>query len=83
MLTKINLRLKHLFKTTTQLGITQVSLFALYKLGLKTGYYKRISQRPIPDSRFPLSDIEHLFTLPSPEKLKETLGAEGRKDSSR
>ena len=68
------MRLKHLLKTTHQLGFTQVSLFALYKLGLKTGYYKRI---PIPNSR--IRNIEYLFSLPSSDKLKEILGSGGIK----
>ncbi|OQY29294.1 MAG: hypothetical protein B6I38_08385 [Anaerolineaceae bacterium 4572_5.1] len=68
------MHLKHLLKTTHQLGFTQVALFALYKLGLKTGYYKRI---PIPDSQ--IANIEYLFSLPSSNELKETLGSDGIK----
>ncbi|HIE30256.1 TPA: hypothetical protein EYP66_23590, partial [Candidatus Poribacteria bacterium] len=68
------MRLKHLFKTIHQLGFTQVSLFALYKLGLKSGYYKRI---PIPDSR--ITNIEYLFSFPSSDALKEILGSDGIK----
>ena len=70
------MRLKHILKTITQLGITQVSLFALYKLGLKTGYYKHIST---PNSQRPIPNIEYLFTLPSREKLLALLGEDGIK----
>ncbi len=66
------MHLKHLLKTTHQLGFTQVSLFALYKLGLKSGHYKRI---PIPDSQ--TTNIEYLFSLPSSEALKEILSSDG------
>ena len=68
------MRLKHLLKITHQLGFTQVSLFALYKLGLKSGYYKRI---PTPDSK--ITNIEYLFPLPSSDDLKEILGSDGIK----
>ncbi len=69
------MRLKYLLKTTRQLGLTQVALFALYKLGLKSGYYKRV---PTPDSQFPNSNSQHLFIFPSREELLFILGDEGK-----
>lgn len=66
------MRLKYLLKTIYQLGFTQVALFALYKIGLTSGYYKRI-----PISNFRVSNLEYLFSLPSPDDLKKILGPEG------
>ena len=66
------MRLKYLLKTIYQLGFTQVALFALYKIGLTSGYFKRI-----PISNFRVSNLEYLFSLPSPDDLKKILGPEG------
>ena len=65
-------RIKRLFKIITQLGFAQVGLFALYKLGLKTGYFKRK-----PNSQFSIHNFHFLFTLPSREELLSTLGDDG------
>jgi len=59
-------------KIVSQLGFTQAALFALYKLGLKGGTYKRI---PYPEYR--VSNLENLFLLPSRDELKEIIGLEG------
>ena len=69
------LRFQRLYKIVTQLGLTQVGLFALYKLGLKTGYFKRNPQKPtaIPTLRL-------LFDFPSKEELLAVLGEEGLKE---
>ena len=64
-------RFQRLFKIITQLGFTQVGLFALYKLGLKTGYFKR---DPKP---FPNPSLRLLFDFPSKEELLAILGADG------
>ena len=72
MLKRVSLRLERTIKVVLQLGFTQGGLFALYKLGLKTGYYKRISA-----ARTPLSAFHHLFSLPSRSELLSAFGDDG------
>ncbi|MBT3336619.1 MAG: alginate lyase family protein [Anaerolineae bacterium] len=65
---------KRLLKIVHQLGFIQVGLFALYKLRLKTGYYRwGTPQNLNTDHR----KLNTLFTLPSREKLLSTLGEDG------
>ncbi|MDD2922973.1 MAG: heparinase II/III family protein [Anaerolineales bacterium] len=66
--------LTRIFKIIAQLGLRQLSLYALYKLGLKTGHYKR-TKAPA-DLRLPPFDA--LFDLPSRESLLQTLGEDGK-----
>jgi hypothetical protein len=77
------LRLKHLLKTTHQLGFTQVALFALYKLGLKSGYYRWATNHNASNNyQTPTTDYRILntpFTIPSREELLKILGNEGTK----
>ncbi len=62
-----------LFKIVTQLGIRELSLYALYKLGLKTGHYKRAKTLlNIKDLTF-----NEIFLLPSRELLLQTLEKDG------
>ncbi len=63
------------FKALRQLGLTQVALYALYKVGLKTGHYRRAEIRGIETSH-PLST--HLFSLPDHTQLAQTLGEDGQ-----
>lgn len=62
------------FKAVRQLGFTQVALNAIYRLGLKTGYFKRIESRGIESSGLVNS---HLFTFPGREDVLQTVGADG------
>lgn len=63
-------------KALRQLGLTQVGLFGLYKLGLKTGHYKRVeSSRPNTNS--PISSS--LFSFPTRDQLLEVLGRDGQR----
>ena len=62
-------------KAVRQLGPTQVALNALYRLGLKTGHYKRIEARGVETNTL-LSMA--LFSLPSREQLLESIGPGGR-----
>ena len=61
-------------KALRQLGFTQVALYALYNLGLKTGYYERLESRLLETGHL-LSN--NLFTLPDRDELKQTLGEDG------
>jgi hypothetical protein len=69
-------RLAIAFKAARQLGLTQVGLNALYRLGLATGHYRRTIQPPNPDQRLPAS-ARDLFDLPSRESLLAILGESG------
>lgn len=61
-------------KALRELGPTQVGLFALYKLGLKTGWFAR--QQPAPARP---AEFEFDFPLPDPQEIKKTIGAVGLK----
>ena len=66
------LRIVTALKALRELGPTQVGLLALYKLGLKSGHYRRSENtktQPAPFN-FPLP-------LPEREKLLSSLGADG------
>ena len=67
-------RTQRVGKIIHQLGFTQVAFFALYKLGLKTGYFKRA-----PNSQIPISNSQFLFNLPSREELLSILSDDGIK----
>jgi hypothetical protein len=63
------------FKFMTQFGLRPLVLYALYKLGLWSGHYKRLTpadlQPLIPDSF-------SLFVLPNREQLVQILGESGK-----
>lgn len=63
-------------KILRQLGLTQVALYALYKLRLKTGYYKRLEIREVEPS-YLLSN--RLFSLPDHAQLAYILGENGQR----
>jgi hypothetical protein len=67
------------FKALRQLGFTPVALNALYKFGLKTGYFRwRTDHRPQTTDHRPSSIVcRPLFDLPSPESLLAALGPGG------
>lgn len=67
-------------KAIRALGLTTVSLNALYKLGLKTGYFRLVDHRP--------QTIGHrlansLFALPSRQQLLAVLGPAGLEQLTR
>lgn len=59
-------------KALRELGSTQVGLLALYKLGLKSGHYRRSESTPKEKATF-----DFPLPLPEREKLLENLGADG------
>ncbi|MBI1794276.1 MAG: alginate lyase family protein [Chloroflexi bacterium] len=66
-----------LVKSLFQLGLEPLALNALYKFGLWTGHYRRA----IPEPRYSnieLSNIVHLFSLPSRRELLETMSKDGQ-----
>jgi hypothetical protein len=67
-------------KAIHQLGLTQVGLFGVYKFGLVTGHYRRVTPKlDTRNSTLELSNIVPLFSLPSRDQLLEVLGDDGRK----
>ena len=64
-------------KALIQLGLEPLALNALYKVGLRMGYYKRAEDRELKNPS-PLSIIHPLFSLPPCEQLIQTLGNDGK-----
>ncbi|MBL0346897.1 MAG: hypothetical protein IPP54_16930 [Anaerolineales bacterium] len=71
MTSKFIVGIKYLF----QLGFRPLALYGLYKLGLKTGHYKRVTPS-ISTSQIPSS--HSLFSLPNRDQLEKILGEEGK-----
>lgn len=65
-------RLLTALKATRELGPTQVGLLALYKLGLKSGHYRR-SENTTPQP----ANFDFPLPLPAREKLLASLGPNG------
>jgi hypothetical protein len=72
MKSKFLISLKFLF----QLGLRPLVLYAVYKLGLLTGHYKRVTPAAHPGLIPAYSS--RLFSLPSREQLSQILGEEGK-----
>ena len=73
---KISLAIKAL----RELGPQKLGLFALYKLGLKSGYFrwKTGDRRPGPETTYPpLSFPRLLLSLPDPSSILGMIGPEG------
>ncbi len=70
-------------KALRELGPAAVALNALYKLGLKTGYYRFLDHRPQTTDHRPLSLVSGLFALPSREQLLAALGPDGLEQLTR
>ncbi|MFH2038797.1 MAG: alginate lyase family protein [Chloroflexota bacterium] len=82
-------RLSIAIKALLQLGFSQTALYAVYRLGLLSGHYKRVTpskagQRQTPfriDSQEktpPSFRFQPLFDLPTPDDLLNILGEDGR-----
>ena len=69
-------RLDIAFKYLQQVGLTRAALFALYRLGLKTGHYGRVGSRRVETSG-QLST--KLFSLPDRDQLIQTLSEDGQR----
>lgn len=68
-----------IFKTLRQLGLRSLSLYALYRVGLKSGHYQRMTQDKGQELALnPRSLVLHLFDLPPREKLLAILGHDGK-----
>lgn len=67
-------RLSLALKAASQLGPGPVGLYALYRLALLTGWYRRMERPPLPVA----GELRPLFRLPARERLAAVLGESGR-----
>jgi hypothetical protein len=70
-MSNIGHRLMISLKALRELGLRQLSLFALYQFGLRSGHYRRITPNPVAVEAFPLRPIQ---ILPEGAKLANLLG---------
>jgi hypothetical protein len=63
------------FKSLRELGPRSLTLFAVYKLGLITGHYRRLTKKP---SQHGSCSLKPILPLPSREEILKVLGEEGR-----
>lgn len=66
-------------KAWRELGYESVGLYALYRLGLRSGHYRRMTPDSPRRAILPVSslDFQPLFSLPDAHKLVELLGEPG------
>jgi len=64
-------------KAIRQLGLQQVGLYALYKFGLLTGYYRRMTSTKV-NRKWVGTSTHSLFTFPSRDELLAVLGEDGK-----
>ncbi len=76
----MSLRLPIAIKALHQLGLRPLALYALYKIGLWTGHYRRATDHGLRTMDHGPSSIVYrpLFNLPSRDQLLRTLGEAGR-----
>jgi len=71
-------KLEIAFKYLQQVGLTQAALFALYKFGLETGHYRRLTmevqEKTFQDLWF---SVKSLFRFSPPEEIMEAIGEKG------
>jgi len=68
-------------KTLRQLRLSQVVLYAFYKIGLQTGHYRLLTEthKSLTVKNDPQFAVHGLFTLPGSEQLEQILGEEGQR----
>ncbi len=71
--------LSHAFKALFQLGPGQVGLYALHRLGLLTGHYRRLTSPARLAAGLPAAHppLPPLFPLPSRQQVLDLIGADG------
>ena len=57
-----------------ELGAGQLGLYALYKFGLRSGHYRRLTNRPPQQFNIQFAPF---FSMPDPDILRHTLGDDG------
>ena len=71
-------RLSTAFKALYQLGFSQTALYAFYKFGLFSGYYRRVTRTGDPNDKASSISFHSLFEIPSPDSLLAILGESGK-----
>jgi hypothetical protein len=73
-------RLLVALKAARQLGLRQVGLYALYKFGLLTGHYRRLTDAACGAAQAGSwsASLQPLFDFPARDELLSVLGREGR-----
>jgi len=73
--------LQRAVKLVRQVGLSQMALYGLYKVGLRTGHYRRLieDRRPPTGENGLPATVHSLFTLPDRDQLAELLGEEGQR----
>jgi len=68
--------IRTLIQALRELGPAQLGLYALYRFGLRSGHYRRVTHSPEPPSpgMRPPALRTDLFPFPSPEKLSDLIG---------
>ncbi len=67
-------RLLTALKAARYLGLEQVGLYALYKIGLASGYYRRVTARP---PALPSGALQPVLPLPKRDEALSLLGKDG------
>jgi hypothetical protein len=62
-------------KALRELGVKSLSLYSLYRLGLTTGHYRRLTKKPSHNGKWTLSPV---LLLPSKNELLKVLGQDGQ-----
>ena len=62
-------------KALRELGPRSLTLYAIYRLGLITGHYRRLTQKPSQTGNWPLKTV---LPLPPREEILKVIGEEGK-----
>jgi hypothetical protein len=65
-------------KALLQLDLNQVVSYGIYKFGLKTGHYRRVTASPASNSQPASLVLRPLFTFPSRESILAVIGEDGK-----
>lgn len=71
-------RLLLALKALSQIGVEPMALYALYRLGLRTGHYRRLDSRMQQDAQIAAGSLHPLFVLPEPQLLAKSLSRAAR-----
>ncbi len=64
-------------KALRELGLHQLSLYAIYQIGLRSGHYRRVTPSPRQEKTTYPFQLQPVLNLPEPTQVKELLGESG------
>jgi len=77
-------RLRLAIKAVCELGLRQLGLYALYRIGLRTGYFKAVTRDTQPifviQNDSPFFTMMPVLKLPDPQKITNIIGKDGLTD---